>query len=78
MRLGKIVLPSGESGLGVLVPEGIRVLPFPAGCRSLADVLYSSDPRGLVQKHLGESRLVSLAEVDLQAPIDHQEVWAAG
>ncbi len=78
MRLGKIVLPSGESGLGVLVPEGIRVMPFPAGCRSLADVLYSADPRALVQKHLSESRLISLAEVDLQAPIDHQEVWAAG
>ena len=78
MRLAKVALPSGESGLGVLVPEGIRVLPFPAGCKSLSDILYSSDPVGLVKQHLAASKLVSFAEVDLQAPIDHQEVWAAG
>jgi 2-dehydro-3-deoxy-D-arabinonate dehydratase len=48
-------------------------------CHSLMDILNSADPAGLARFLLKpDTPPVSLADVTLLAPIDRQEVWAAG
>src|SRR5690606_9687829 len=48
-------------------------------CRRLSDILHAPDPRGLAN-FLVDRQAASIArdEVRILAPIDHQEVWAAG
>lgn len=48
-------------------------------CHSLSDILHSSDPAGLARFLLRPgSPPLPVAEVTFLAPIDNQEVWAAG
>jgi 2-dehydro-3-deoxy-D-arabinonate dehydratase len=61
--------------------EHVRLLDttHSVGVRSLSDVLHTANPEGLVQDLIDEdSPSHPLSRVDLLAPIDHQEVWAAG
>ncbi len=71
MQLCKVRLPSGAASAGVLDGQQVRLLSA-----SLGDVLHAADPAAFAQSHLGES--VSLANVVLLAPVDRQEIWAAG
>jgi 2-dehydro-3-deoxy-D-arabinonate dehydratase len=48
-----------------------------SGVATLADVLAADNPTALVRELLTD-RAVPLAEAELLAPIDAQEVWAAG
>lgn len=81
MQLCKAQLSSGETRVGVVADGHVRFLDLEdyVGMRSLSDVLHSDNPasvaRGLIDD---SSSAVPLANVTLQAPIDHQEVWAAG
>jgi len=48
-------------------------------CHSLMDILNSADPGGLARFLLKpDTKLLPFSEVQFLAPIDHQEVWAAG
>jgi 2-dehydro-3-deoxy-D-arabinonate dehydratase len=48
-------------------------------CHSLMDILNSADPLGLARFLLKpDTKPVPMSEVTLLAPIDQQEVWAAG
>ena len=48
-------------------------------CHSLSDILHSDDPAGLARFLLRpDTPPVSLDKVEFLAPIDQQEVWAAG
>ncbi|MCY2966549.1 MAG: fumarylacetoacetate hydrolase family protein [Planctomycetota bacterium] len=79
MRVGKVVQSNGEPCLGVLVEPGVYLAPFPQGYNSLADVLHSPDPVALIEKQFDvNSTLVAQTHVRFVAPIDNQEVWAAG
>jgi 2-dehydro-3-deoxy-D-arabinonate dehydratase len=45
---------------------------------SLSDVLYAEDPAATAEGLLGRGLPLPLTKVTLAAPIDRQEVWAAG
>lgn len=49
-----------------------------AGCDSLTSLLESNDPSAEVETYLASAADVSLDEVTLLAPVEKQEVWAAG
>jgi 2-dehydro-3-deoxy-D-arabinonate dehydratase len=81
MQLGKVQLKTGDIRVGVPSGDQVYLLAVEkvAGIRSLSDVLHAANPRDLIQDLLNSSSQVTpLAEVTLLAPIDQQEVWAAG
>lgn len=63
-----------------LVEDGDRVLDLtPAGAESLEAVLESDDPAATVERmRPGAAAAVPLNRVHLHAPVERQEVWAAG
>lgn len=81
MRIAKIKLPEGDIRLAIVEDETVRLLDLGQveNCRNLSDLIYSTDPRGLA-KFLIEREAEPLAHsaVTFLAPIDRQEVWAAG
>lgn len=74
MRIAKVGLASGHQRVGVL--EGTTVRLLHQG-RSLADVLHAANPVATAQSLLS-SEVLDAAQVRFLAPIDAQEVWAAG
>jgi 2-dehydro-3-deoxy-D-arabinonate dehydratase len=81
MQLAKVQLKTGEVRVGMPAGDQIRSLTLAkaGGIRSVADILHDENPRQLVDDlRSGASPPVPLAEVTLLAPIDQQEVWAAG
>jgi 2-dehydro-3-deoxy-D-arabinonate dehydratase len=79
MQLCKVRLSSGEVRAGVLAEGAVRLFARgPAGSfPTLADIFHASDPAAAAGGAPQESP-VPLAAVTLLAPIDEQEVWAAG
>jgi 2-dehydro-3-deoxy-D-arabinonate dehydratase len=78
MQLCKFRHPGGEVVAGVLALG--KVHPFrhgPDGPRTLTDVLHADDPAGLAHSLAGDD-VIPVGEVTLLAPVDRQEVWAAG
>src|SRR6516164_8752821 len=81
MQLCKAQLGSGEVRVGAVDQGHVRFLDLEdyVGLRSLSDVLHADNPAGVVHDCIDDSSLnVPLRDVTLQAPIDQQEVWAAG
>lgn len=79
MRVAKVELPGGEQRVAVLVENGVYILAWSEGCRSLTDLLESDDPVDLVGSMFDQNAtLVAAPQVRMLAPIDQQEVWAAG
>ncbi|MGE5195545.1 MAG: fumarylacetoacetate hydrolase family protein [Deltaproteobacteria bacterium] len=79
MQIAKVELPGGEQRVAVLHENGIHILPWSDSCRSLTDLLHSANPVGLVRSLLdAKATLVAPPSVRLLAPLDRQEVWAAG
>ncbi|MCH5377066.1 MAG: fumarylacetoacetate hydrolase family protein, partial [Planctomycetes bacterium] len=79
MRLAKYRLPSGEIGVGQLEDE--RLLPLDLSgrqYRGLSDILEADDPLDVADFLVDRQKTVSLDKATLLAPIDEQEVWAAG
>ncbi len=79
MQLGKIRLTTGEIRVGV-VADGQVCLLSPAGAgATLSAVLHAGHPAERVRELLdATARPVPLGEATLLAPVDRQEVWAAG
>ena len=80
MHLAKVLYPSGDVGAvrvdgDKAVPIDLGVIP---GVDSLADILHSSDPFALVNELEVPAAARPLAALKLLAPLDDQEVWAAG
>jgi 2-dehydro-3-deoxy-D-arabinonate dehydratase len=81
MRLAKFRRMDGTVGVGmwdgaVLKPLDLQQVDQ---VRGLQDILHAPDPRGLAKYLLDpKATPVSVDEVTLLAPIDQQEVWAAG
>lgn len=63
-----------------LVVDDVSVLDLtPAGITQMASLLESDDPLGqLKQLNIGNLPRLALSEVQLCAPVERQEVWAAG
>ena len=81
MRIAKIKLPEGEIRLAIVEDEIVRLLDLGQveNCRNLSDLVYSSDPRGLARFLIErEAEPLPHSAVTFLAPIDRQEVWAAG
>lgn len=81
MRLAKVALVDGERRVGVIDDREVRLLDLSQveNCRSLSDILHSPDPLGLAKFLIApKAAPVAIEEVTFLAPIDQQEIWAAG
>ena len=83
MKIAKVKLSDGTTRIAV-VDSGAseaRLLDLTQveNCRQLADILHAPDPAGLARFLIDPNVApLDLSAVELQAPIDSQEVWAAG
>src|SRR5262249_3575887 len=79
MQLCKVQLETGDIRVGVVQEGHVRFLDLGPGRSSLSDVLHSDHPLTLAQALIDEeASRQPLKDLDLLAPIDRQEVWAAG
>lgn len=79
MQVAKVELPGGEQRVAVLVDTGVYVVAWSDECRSLTDLLHAKDPCDLVGSLFdANATLIAAPQVRMLAPIDRQEVWAAG
>jgi 2-dehydro-3-deoxy-D-arabinonate dehydratase len=81
MQLCKLQTGTGETRVGAVVEGYVRFLDLEdyVGIRSLSDILHSDHPLSVAQSLIDDTaRQVHLKEVTLLAPVDRQEVWAAG
>ena len=81
MRIAKLKLENGDVRVGSLSDSEAQLfdLSGSSGPQSLADILHSDDPLATAQSlAASSSESASLSSVTCLAPIDTQEVWAAG
>jgi 2-dehydro-3-deoxy-D-arabinonate dehydratase len=79
MRVAKIELPGGEQRVAVLVENGVYILAWSDSFRNLTDLLHSESPVELVESLFdSNATLIAAPQVRMLAPLDDQEVWAAG
>ena len=80
MKLVKFNHASGQQLAGCLEDEVVRPIPLDGHrYRSLSDLLETDDPMSEIGFLVDQqAEPFPLAEVTLLAPIDRQEVWAAG
>ena len=79
MQLCKVRLETGEVRAAALMDGHVRPLgtDWGTGRNVLSDILHADNPRGFVRDLMGDVKLAP-GGVDFLAPIDQQEVWAAG
>ena len=76
MQLARVRRANGEIAFGAIHDQSISLFAWPA---TLGELLASPDPAGLTNDLLALSRRSDLlSSVQLLAPVDRQEVWAAG
>jgi 2-dehydro-3-deoxy-D-arabinonate dehydratase len=76
MQLCKVRQADGRAAVGVLEAGRVRLLD---GSQTLSSVLYSENPVALAQSLLKpDDPGVPVESLALLAPLDDQEVWAAG
>ena len=79
MRLVKMRIPSGHDAVGLVEQRSVYPLSFSSGqYKTLADILESEDPAAVANLLADRSTAFDLSEIVVLAPIDEQEVWAAG
>jgi 2-dehydro-3-deoxy-D-arabinonate dehydratase len=79
MQVAKVELPGGEQRVAVLVENGVYIVAWSDDCRSLTDLLHAENPVELVSSRFdANATLIAAPQVRMLAPLDHQEVWAAG
>ena len=81
MRLAKVLLASSELRMAVVEDDHLRLLDLTQvdHVRSFSDVLHAPDPIGLSKFLIDQTEdAVGWGDVQWLAPIDRQEVWAAG
>jgi len=79
MQLCRVQLETGEIRAAALIDGQLRLLQLDGkvGRRNLSDVLHADDPRAMALDLLDDDKLAP-RDVDFLAPLDQQEVWAAG
>ena len=77
MQLAKMAGPGGESA-AILTADSALPLRLGGEYATLADVLAAPDPAAVARDLCGGAESMPLDSVQLLAPIDQQEVWAAG
>lgn len=81
MRLAKVALVNGDRRVAIIKDEGVQLLDLSQveQCRGLMDILHAPDPLGLARYLFDrETKPIPISEVKFLAPLDKQEVWAAG
>ena len=79
MKLAKYRGSNGLVSVGLVEGESLQPLAMSDQYRTLADVLDATDPAGVARFLIDHSAApVALESVQLLAPVDAQEVWAAG
>lgn len=81
MKLARIRLNDGSQRVAAVHETTVQPLDLTQidQCHSLMDILNSADPAGLARFLLKpDTKVHEFADVQFLAPIDHQEVWAAG
>lgn len=81
MKLAKVRLANEEIRVVIVEGDEVRLLELSQvdDCRSLKDVVNAQDPLGLARFLVDPHAAPITADaVTFLAPIDHQEVWAAG
>jgi 2-dehydro-3-deoxy-D-arabinonate dehydratase len=81
MKLAKIRLADDSVQIAAWETEGLRLLDLHQveHIRCLADILHAPEPQGLARYLIDQrTKPLKVHEVRFLAPIDDQEVWAAG
>ena len=81
MKLARIRLNDGSHRVAAVNETNVQLLDLTQvdDCHSLMDILNSADPVGLARFLLNPSSTpVEFSDIQFLAPIDLQEVWAAG
>lgn len=80
MKIAKIRTQELQYDIAVIEENEAKILSLKdvPGIHSLTDILHSAIPSQTVAQLLVNATSVPLSEVTFRAPIDHQEVWAAG
>ncbi len=79
MKLAKYRLPNGNVAIGQLDDDRMLPLDLSGGhFHSLADILETENPLDVAEFLVDRSKAIPVSGVTLLAPIDQQEVWAAG
>src|SRR5690242_16048931 len=81
MKVARVRLSDGSRRGASVDESSVRLLDFNQleNVRSLSDILHAKDPAGLAKFLVDQSaQPIPLAQVTFLAPIDRQEVWAAG
>ncbi|MCA9099201.1 MAG: fumarylacetoacetate hydrolase family protein [Planctomycetaceae bacterium] len=79
MRIAKVRLTNGEERLAIWQADDALQLLKSDGNRTLSELLYSDDPVSLATSLIEKSaEPIKSSSVKFLAPIDQQEVWAAG
>ncbi len=78
MQLAKIRYGTWDECLGFLEDGIVTPLAWNDQYRSLTDILTASDPAAAAKSLAARGAKVPVQSVQLLAPIDRQEVWAAG
>ncbi len=75
MRVCKLRLASGEPATGWIDGQNVRLLKT----TTLAELLHAADPAQAIRQAVdGNRSTVPLEQAKLLAPVDSQEIWAAG
>ena len=81
MKLAKVRLADGQTTAAIVDEAGVQPLDFGQveQVDSLVDILHAQDPTGLARFLAGSNpTTIDAGDVTFLAPIDNQEVWAAG
>ncbi len=81
MKLAKVRLVDGGQGIVLLDGDEMWLLDLSQvdHCHTLADILHTPDPLGLARFLVDpKSAPLAASQATFLAPIDRQEVWAAG
>jgi len=77
MQIAKVELPGGEQRVAILQNSEVRIVVWSEGCRSLSDILHAADLVAFANS-LTTIPVPATTPVKLLAPVDRQEIWAAG
>jgi 2-dehydro-3-deoxy-D-arabinonate dehydratase len=69
---------AGIARLAVVEESGFRLLTSTSEIRTLTDLLHADDPVDMARALAHKQPVVAFADAKPLAPIDDQEVWAAG
>jgi 2-dehydro-3-deoxy-D-arabinonate dehydratase len=76
MQLCKVQTETGQTRVGMVEAGHVRLL---LNLQSLSDILHADNPAGAARDLIDDSTpRLPVGEVTFLAPIDRQEVWAAG